>query len=150
MKCQFKKVLIEEIKTRWLFDCENILLLGALVDPQFKQLKFIDDDDHDIKDVVKEEVIRRMQPKNHGDSNNDEESASKRQKITALDYFLGPEDVVSTLTPSQELEAYLAESTSPRSVSPQSWWESNHARFPLLSEVASYVFKTNILYNNLL
>ena len=40
-----------------------------------------------------------------------------------------------SLTPSQELEAYLAESTS-RSVSPQSWWESNHARFPLLSEVA--------------
>ena len=76
-QCQFKKVLIEEIKTRWLFDCENILLLGALADPQFKQLKFIDDDDHDIKDVVKEEVIRRMQPKNHGDSNNDEESASR-------------------------------------------------------------------------
>ena len=94
--CQFKKVLIEEIKTRWLFDSfngENILLLGALVDPRFKQLKFIDDDDHDIKDAVKEEVIRRMQPKNHGDSNNAEESASKREKITALDYLLGPEDV---------------------------------------------------------
>ena len=78
-----------------------------------------------------------MEPKNHGDSDNAEESASKRQKITALDYLLGPEDVLSTLTPpSQELEAYLAESPSPRSVSPQSWWESNYARFPLLSEVA--------------
>ena len=111
----------------------NILVIGALVDPRFKQLKFIDDE---IKDAIKEEVIQRMGPKNHGDSDNAEESASKRQKITALDYLLGPEDVLSILTPSQELEAYLAESPSPQSVSPQSWWESNYARFPLLSEVA--------------
>ena len=41
-----------------------------------------------------------MEPKNHGDSDNAEESANKRQKITALDYLLGPEDVLSTLTPS--------------------------------------------------
>ena len=63
-------------------------------------------------------------------------SLQERQKITALDYLLGPEDVLSTLTPSQELKAYLAESPSPQSVSPQSWWETNYARFPLLSEVA--------------
>ena len=134
--CQFKKVVIEEIKTRWsfgMFNSDNILVIGALVDPRFKQFKFIDDE---IKEAVKEEVIRRMEPKNHGDFDNAEESVSKRQKITALDYLLGPEDILSTLTLSQELEAYLAESTSLRSVSPQSWWESNYARFPLLSEVA--------------
>ena len=134
--CQFKKVVIEEIKARWsfgMFNSDNILVIGALVDPRFKQLKFIDDE---IKDTVKEEVIRRMEPKNHGDSDNAEDSAIKTQMITALDYLLGTEDVLSILTHSQMLKAYLAKSPSPRSVSPQSFWESNYARFPLLSEVA--------------
>ena len=55
----------------------NILVIGALVDPRFKHLKFINDE---IKDAVKEEVMRRMEPKNHGDSDNAEEFASKDRR----------------------------------------------------------------------
>ena len=51
--CQFEKVVIEEIKARWsfgMFNSDNILVIGALVDPRFKQLKFIEESASNTED----------------------------------------------------------------------------------------------------
>ena len=52
---QFKDKVSNEIKRRWSFDHENILILCSALDPRFKNLQFIDDDE--VKELLGPETI---------------------------------------------------------------------------------------------
>ena len=112
---QFKQKVKAEITRRWSFDSldgDNILVLGCILDPRFKQVKFLSDDG---KESVKQEIVNRMEnimiteePDDDDDATDDSEPASKRQKTTALDKLLGPETKSNVLTNREELDAFMS------------------------------------------
>ena len=60
----------------------------------------------------------------------------KKQKLTALDKLLGPENLsMETCIFDSELERYLAESPVSRKQNPLIWWKTNSSRYKGLSSV---------------
>lgn len=57
-------------------------------------------------------------------------------KKHALDVLLGPDLTTRAPSASDELEQYLAETPSPRSQAPLSWWNENQERLPNLAKLA--------------
>ena len=99
--------------------------------------------DDEVKESIKEQIVKRMDklkedsdPASNEVTIEDEQPPSKKQKVTALDYLLGPETIITTLTHREELDAYMAESLPPRSTCPLLWWKDNSTKFPLVSKVA--------------
>ena len=143
---QFKQNVKAEITRRWSFDSldgDNILVLGCILDPRFKQVKFLSDDG---KESVKQKIVKRMEnimmteePDDDDDAMDDSEPASKRQKTAALDKLLGPETKSNVLTNREELDAFMSEAPATRNSSPCNWWSTNVSRFPVLSKVAKTI-----------
>ena len=101
-----------------------------MLNPRFKSLAFITD--RDIKESIKEEVLNRMEKikekaeaekeastcieiegmvtrEEYPEEDTIEENSSKRKKLIALDYLLGPQSEISVVTVREELNSYLAE-----------------------------------------
>ena len=54
---------------------------------------------------------------------------AKKEKLTALDMLLGPEQLSLDSTLENELKKYLAEAPVPRKENPLSWWKANATEF---------------------
>ena len=133
---QFKETVADQIRTRWSLhslDPSSSLVLAAAVDPRFKQLKFLSEDD---VASVKEVLLMRME-EHHKEQAPSTEEPPKKQRKTALDVLLGPDtEASSDGTPKGELASYFAEPPSPRNELPLTWWKHNGFRFPCLTRVA--------------
>ena len=101
------------------------------MDPQFKQLKFLDET---VRLQTQTEVVRRMdqftmsaEPSSHCASG----AEPRPKKRKALDILLGAEEEChSTTTPSNELHQYLSEAPVSRNNNQVSWWKEQKHRFP--------------------
>ena len=82
-----------DITRRWNIGSSscNSLPLCAALDPRFKHIKFIEDDD---KRIVKQELLRLMEMDGitEQDDNDDDDVSKPKQKETALDILLSPEN----------------------------------------------------------
>ena len=58
---------------------------------------------------------------------------AKKEKLTALDVLLGPEQLSLDSTLENELKKYLAEAPVPRKENPLSWWKANAKTLPFVA-----------------
>ena len=125
---QFKAKVHGEIRSRWYLNKLNVTSLDVLasaVDPRFKELKFLNDEQ---KSGVKEEIIRRISPLHQNP-----DVSNVTSQPSALDILLGPDEVINEFSTFQEEEdAYFCEKVISRDVNPLVWWKDNQLRFPNL------------------
>ena len=104
-------------------------MLAAAVDPRFKQLKFLSEDD---VASVKEVLLMRME-EHHKEQAPSTEEPPKKQRKTALGVLLGPDtEASSDGTPKGELASYFAEPPSPRNELPLDMVEAQWLQVPML------------------
>ena len=105
----FKKKVTSEIEKRWNIgsaDLCNLLPLSSVVDPRFKNMNFLAEDD---VEMLKVELLKKMS--NYDIPKDEDEPQPKRGK-SALDILLGPEEAHATVTINDELEIYVRPDTS--------------------------------------
>ncbi|XP_019851990.1 PREDICTED: zinc finger BED domain-containing protein 1-like [Amphimedon queenslandica] len=143
----FKEKVVAGMKTRWKLDeiDANLLLATATaLDPRFKHLKFLTEVE---QSKVKEYIIERAKyiqlhcatpeavPCN--------EIPPQKKSKSALDILLGEEASELEINHSNNIETDLSlfytEKVISRDSDPILWWQQNHTRFPILSQVAKYV-----------
>ena len=136
---EFERVMNVELKRRWeldTLDTSSYPVLAALLDPRFKQLKFLVESEIEF---VKSELTERMANFNdHNLSSSGDEPQAKRQK-TALDLLLGEQETPAHNSTAEELNQYMAEKQVPRKSSPLSWWKENEHKYPRLSKVTQEI-----------
>ena len=136
------------------------LLIGSLLDPRFKSItlsKFNEGDIKALKDGLIElmEVAEEQATEERSRDSRDTtalgtltstlctgDSATppaKKEKLTALDMLLGPEQLSQDSTLENELKNYLAEAPIPRKENPLTWWKANATRFKTLPFVARWL-----------
>lgn len=147
---QFKQKVAGEIKQRWDLDSPNLSspwVLALAVDPRFRQLKFLDEEQ---VDSVKSELERQMEnsvdslPSADSTDPSANEPPEKRQKVekeTALDLLLGTDttQVSTKLSAREEVEQYFSERPISRRDHPLTWWKANEQRFHRLAKVAQEI-----------
>jgi len=150
----FKETVTLQIVQR--FELQSLhsahpLLIGSLLDPRFKNItlsKFKEGEIQTLKnglielmEVAKEQASEATE-ESSGDSqgtmntNDPATPPAKKEKLTALDVLLGPEQLSLDSTLENELKKYLAEAPVPRKENPLSWWKANATRFKTLPFVA--------------
>ena len=75
---QFKQKIASEINRRWCLDSIDLsspLLIASTLDPRFKHLKFLADEDHV---TVKETILSRMEKVTSHTCDPDESTVSKK------------------------------------------------------------------------
>ena len=161
---EFKEAVAIQIVQR--FELQSLhsahpLLIGSLLDPRFKNITLSKYNEGEIK-ILKDGLIELMEmveeqateEGSHGTTstittttlstltksgNSATSSAAKKEKLTALDKLLGPEQLSQEpITLENELEKYLAEAPIPRKENPLTWWKANttSTRFKTLPFVA--------------
>ena len=126
---QFKANLVSALSRRWHLDSftpSNISILATALDPRFRQLCFLTEEQ---RDLIQAELLLR---------NNEDESTeppSPKKNKTAFDLLLGEEDDVCTSFKT-ELSQFITEKPIPRDSDALEWWKMNTSRFPRLAEIA--------------
>ena len=157
----FKETVVDSIKRRWsLDDISPILGLSTVLDPRFKQLKFLTSAQKSDIMFALETNIERVDDSGRGstrvsdgcdkddcliiDQNPCDDSQSisdadvppcKKLKTSALDILLGPEET-SSFTIDDEIDMYLQLKPPARSTNMFEWWKVNELRFPNISKLA--------------
>ena len=157
----FKETVVDSIKRRWsLDDISPILGLSTVLDPRFKQLKFLTSAQKSDIMFALETNIERVDDSGRGstrvsdgcdkddcliiDQNPCDDSQSisdadvppcKKLKKSALDILLGPEET-SSFTIDDEIDMYLQLKPPARSTNVFEWWKVNELRFPNISKLA--------------
>ena len=136
------------------------LLIGSLLDPRFKSITLSKFNEGDIK-ALKDGLIELMevaeeQAKDERSRDSRDTTAlgtltstlrtsdsttpsAKKEKLTALDMLLGPEQLSQDSTLENELKNYLAEAPIPRKENLLTWWKANATRFKTLLFVARWL-----------
>ena len=115
--CDCQTIIKEDVKTRWNLDnlkLDSFLVLSTALDPQYKSMNFLSaDQKKSLDDIILDRIIslqpaiepRAIEP--HDDECSLEEPPSKKQKLTALEILLGPdegEDFDDHISPIEELK----------------------------------------------
>ena len=129
--------IIERFELRSLHSAHP-MLMGSLLDPRFKNITLSKFKEESETKKLKESLLELMDMYTSGDNTGSPSPAApKKQKLTALDKLLGPEELmIKPPTFENELEKYLAESPISRKQNPLTWWRENTSRFKSLSCVA--------------
>ena len=129
--------LIERFELRSLHSAHP-MLMGSLLDPCFKNITLSKHKKESETRKLKESLIELMDLYTSEDNASSPSPATpKKQKLTALDKLLGPEELaMKPPTFENELEKYLAESPVSRKQNPLTWWKENTSHFKSLSCVA--------------
>ena len=111
------------------------MVISAVLDPQFKSVKFLDE--AKMEDV-KTELIDRI--KNLPDPFVENPPPQKKSK-SALDILLGEEEgtSVSDLSEHDEVQRYFAEKAISRRSDVLTWWKENSVNYPRLAVIAKSV-----------
>ncbi len=154
----FKAKLLDDIEKRHKLSSDDILtnltMQATFLDPRYKTLPFLTDEQ---RDIVHEKVIscievfqgnaRRSNDQTQGtDADSEVESeppAAKCAKLTQEDvsYLLGAyytEDceIVTPQSPAEELKLYKSEKPISGKGNPFDWWSKNKSSYPTLSVLA--------------
>ena len=132
---QFKNTVVAALKRRWSLEnadpCQ-ISMLATVLDPRFRNLKFLNNDQ---KSLVQAELLRLAA----GMSDIGTSPSPKRHK-SALDELLGDiDDESENSNASDELSRYFTEKVAPRNSNPLDWWKQNEFRFKRLAKLAKEI-----------
>ena len=114
---------------RWHLDSftpSNISILATALDPRFRQLCFLTEEQ---RDLIQTELLLR---------NNEDESTeppSPKKNKTAFDFLLGEEDDACTSF-TTEVSQFITEKPISHDNDALEWWKMNASRFPRLAEIA--------------
>ena len=107
-------------------------MLATVLDPRFRNLKFLNNDQ---KSLVQAELLRLAA----GMSDIGTSPSPKRHK-SALDELLGDiDDESENSNASDELSRYFTEKVAPRNSNPLDWWKQNEFRFKRLAKLAKEI-----------
>ena len=110
------------------------MLMGSLLDPRFKHITLSKYKEESEARKLKLSLKELMEMYASEDGDGSSPVKPKKQKLTALDKLLGPENL--TLEPrsfDNEIEKYLAEVSISRKENPLTWWRENSSRYKSLS-----------------
>ena len=131
---EFLAVIAKEVREKWDLNAimpSSVTMLSALLDPRFKQLKFIADED-------KLDVIEAL--KNLVTANATQATESEDQSANNVSPFLClfGEDEFNSKPESTDAEVatYLSYPPLSRDMCPLDWWRMNQGKFPELSKIA--------------
>ncbi|XP_054752503.2 E3 SUMO-protein ligase ZBED1-like isoform X1 [Lytechinus pictus] len=135
MLSEFLTVIAKEVREKWDLNAimpSSVTMLSALLDPRFKQLKFIADDDKlDVIDALKQLVVA-----NHATANHDSEDSATNSVSPFLCLFGEDEFNSKPETTDAEVTTYLSYPPLSRDMCPLDWWRMNQGKFPELSKIA--------------
>ena len=97
-------------------------MLAVVLDPQFKQLKFLVDSELQL---VMSELTERMETIQLSSCEVEAVEPPAKKRKAALDLLLGEEETPTLSRTAEELKQYMAEKLAPRKSSPLSWWKEN-------------------------
>ena len=139
-----KKVMLDDLKERYTGHIIQLLTKATLLDPRFKNMKFLAEADRKTAiENLKLDFNLVVQPSKQSTSESDDEPAPKRPKgeQKLLELIGGIlENTSEQETPADEqleteVSRYLGEESTNQS--PLEWWRLNKQRYPLLSQLAA-------------
>ena len=131
----FKETVANEMKRRWKLDSldtTSCMVLSAVMDPRFRPIKFLSDDE--LEDV-KVDLVRRIDSFPNA-SSQDGECVQLAKKKTAIDILFGEEPATGPLNPLDEVTMFLAEKPVSKKTSLLTWWKDNSSKYPRLALIA--------------
>ena len=132
---RFKETVANEMKRRWKLDSldtTSCMVLSAVMDPRFRPIKFLSDDE--LEDV-KVDLVRRIDSFPNA-SSQDGECVQLAKKKTAIDILFGEEPATGPLNPLDEVTMFLAEKPVSKKTSLLTWWKDNSSKYPRLALIA--------------
>lgn len=140
----FKKLVVQQIRKRWNIDGvdptnPNASLLATVLDPRFKNVKFLNRVQHS---QLEESLAQLIVVPENSLSNDSSSSQLSSNKKSALDLLLGDaDDYLEESRPEtnpaiETVRNYLADRIPSRESSPLDWWKINSHRFILLACLA--------------
>ncbi|XP_071489461.1 E3 SUMO-protein ligase ZBED1-like [Diadema antillarum] len=132
---EFLSVIAKEVREKWDLNAimpSSVTMLSALLDPRFKQLKFIADEDKlDVIDALKQLVT--------ANTNHSAEATVDQQQTSVSPFLcLFGEDEFNSKPESADAEVatYLSYPPLSRDMCPLDWWRMNQSKFPELAKIA--------------
>ena len=136
----FRQHLSRELRQKFEALPTSTSSLAAAVDPRFRSLSFLKDDDARLE--LKTEILQRIKAyaaeSSQGCQDASEPPPLKKSK-SALDELLGEADMTQHCSDSlleEELQLYFTERPVPTDRDPLLWWKTNQERFPHIAELA--------------
>ena len=121
---EFKETVAAQLIERFeltSLDAAHPMLMGSLLDPRFKHITLSKYNEESEARKLKQSLKELMEMYTSEESDI-APVTPKKQKLTALDKLLGPENLtMETCTFDSELERYLAESPVSRKQNPLIW-----------------------------
>lgn len=126
---KFKKAVVDDMKRRWEIDDLNTsscMVLAAMLDPRFKPLKCLDEDQIES---VKVELVKRIESLPSAPT--EECTNAPKKSKTAMDILFGDEDQsTSGLSDAlDEVTEFMAEKSVSKKTSALTWWK-DHSSTP--------------------
>lgn len=123
-----------QVRDKWDLNAimpSSVTMLSALLDPRFKQLKFIADDDKlDVIDALKQLVTANA-------TTNQESDDPTANSVSPFLCLFGEDEFNSKPESTDaEVTTYLSYPPLSRDMCPLDWWRMNQGKFPELSKIA--------------
>ena len=117
-------------------------MIAAALDPQYKDLKFLN---AEKISKVKAELRDQIQQLQFGSDmlNSNSQVSQNSQPPTkkkALDILFGKEENNPFVTLEDEMDLYFSESGAPRNSDSLAWWKANSLRYPHLSQLVKPLY----------
>ena len=90
---KFKEVVSQQLKERFRFTEDNIMILAAAVDPRYYHLKFCDAQEQSQIREKLERAMEKVFDDHQASSESTTEPQAKKQKLTALSFLLGKKNL---------------------------------------------------------
>lgn len=137
---KFLKTIGKETREKWDLTAilpSSVPMLGALMDPRFKRLKFIADEDKaDVLDALKVVLASNIAGID-GEADNSHGSDSQEEVSPFLCLFGGGEDYSEDKQDvNSEISSYMDFPALRHDSCPLDWWRVNKGRFPQLAKLA--------------
>lgn len=131
---EFLGLIAKEVRDKWDLNAimpSSVTMLSALLDPRFKQLKFIADDDKlDVIDALKQLVTANA-------TTNQESDDPTANSVSPFLCLFGEDEFNSKPESTDaEVTTYLSYPPLSRDMCPLDWWRMNQGKFPELSKIA--------------
>ncbi|XP_077389161.1 E3 SUMO-protein ligase ZBED1-like [Festucalex cinctus] len=158
----FQAQVAEQITEKWqkLFsfqpEAPNTVLLAAALDPRFRKLKFLPDEEvFKVQCTIQSmALVVRMEARHSNESGNEEATAKTKDRLSTkygslLKSILGSpsdssssdeeeedEDEQLSQAVQKEVLQYFGEQPLSKKENPLAWWRQNAARYPTLAKLA--------------